>query len=447
MDEHPDQRAERPAEAYRDLTLRTLGPAGVGDADGEHAALVRGYGEAVARAFLEGRTSDERHRRWLEHLRADEVTLRGAWVADPPIGAGTIPAATFMGFDKTLNVGGGRTLGLHMITDVTVSPAHRRRGLTRRLMTEDLAAAAGRGVPLAGLTVSEGSIYARFGFGAATWLRTVEVDTTARFALRPDVAAALGADDGRTVLVEPTEAWPAVRRVMAAVHASTRGSVERPQFYEPMLTGAFGFPTGAPDTLLRTAVHLDAAGEPDGYVVYKPKDEDGRNVLEVHDLLATGTATHLRLWRFLAEMDLITLVRSRHVALDDALAHALLDPRVVRTTGVADLLWVRVLDVVAALQARPFFADGSVVLDVEDPLGHAAGRWRVDAEGGRARLAATEETAEVTLAADALGSVYLGGVSLATLHRAGRVHGAPGAVARFSAMLDGGPAPHCVTAF
>ena len=442
-----DQQPGTQDDPHPDLTFRVLSSQQAADPGGEHAALVRGYGEAVARAFLQGRTGDERHRHWLEHLRADDVTLRGAWESDPPIGDGTIPVATFLGFDKTLNVGGGRTVGLHMITDVTVSPAHRRRGLTRRLMTEDLAAAAARGVPLAGLTVSEGSIYARFGFGTAAWLRVVEVDTTARFALRADVEAALGRDDGRTVLVEPAEAWPAVRRVMAAVHASTRGSVERPQFYEPMLTGAFAFHDGAPDARLRAVVHLDAVGEPDGYVVYRPKEEGDRQVLEVLDLMATRPVVHLRLWRFLAETDLITVVRSRRVALDDPLPHALLDPRVVRTTRVEDLLWVRVLDVVAALEARPWFADGTVVLAVEDPLGHAAGCWRVTARAGRATVEATDEAPEVTLGVDALGSCYLGGVGLATLHRAGRVHGEQQVVGRLAAMLDGGPAPHCVTAF
>ncbi len=440
MDQHPD--------LPPDLVAETIGPDDLVDDQGAPLPRVRGFGEAVARAFLEGRGSDERHRRWVEHLRADRAVLRGAWETAPALGPGTIPVATFTSFDKSVNVGGGRTLGLHMITDVTVSPAFRRRGLVRRLMTEDLADAAARGLPLAALTVSEGSIYGRFGFGAATALHEVEVDTGPRFALRADVAAGLGEDPGRFVLVEPAEAWPAVRQVFAAHHARTRGSVERPQFYEPMLSAVFRPQDDGPDRPLRAGVHLDAAGDPDGYVLYRPIGKvDGVHALEVTDLVATDPAVRLRLWRFLAEMDLVRLLRFPRTRVDDPLPWALVEPRAVRTTGTHDLLWVRVLDVVTALEARPWYADDEVVLEVEDPLGLATGRWRVAATDGVARVTPTDDPAGVRLSADTLGSLYLGGVDVATLHAAGRLPGTAEAVRRLAALADGGPAPYCTTGF
>lgn len=440
MTEHPD------------LTWRVIGPddtAHLDLADGSSlAAQVHGFGEAVSRAFLDRRGTDERHRRALEHLRADAVVLRGAWEDRPPHGDGAIPVATLMSFDKSLDVGGARTAPLHMITDVTVSPAHRRRGLVRRLITEDLADAAARGVPLAALTVSEGAIYGRFGFGAATWMRRVEVDTGPRFALRPDVVAGLGEDPGRFLVVEPDAAWPAVRDVFAREHAQVRGSVERPQFYEPMLSGAYSFEHDAPDHKLRAVLHLAADGQADGYVLYSPAGEvDGVQTLDVDAMGATDPGTYLRLWRFLAEMDLVRRVRRRRAPVDDPLEHALVEPRVVRTVEVRDLLWVRVLDVVAALEARPWYADGEVVLEVEDDLGHAAGRWRVEVADGAARVTPTEDPAGVRLGADTLGSLYLGGVAVATLHAAGRVPGSAEAVRRLAALADGGPAPYCSTGF
>ena len=45
---------------------------------------------------------------------------------------------------------------------------------------------------------------------------------------------------------------------------------------------------------------------------------------------------------------------------------------------------MRILDVETSLAARPWAADGQVVLEVEDAQGHAAGRFRVVTEGGRA---------------------------------------------------------------
>lgn len=436
MDRHPD------------LTFETIGPAGLPPEGAAPTGRVRGFAEAVSRAFLDGRGDEERHRRWVEHLRADGAVLRGAWEDRPALGAGAMPVATFCGFDKTVNVGGGRTLGLHMITDVTVSPAHRRRGLTRRLMDEDLADAAAGGLPMAALTATEGAIYGRFGFGAATMLHRVEIDTGERFALRPDVAATLGGDPGDFALVEPADAWPAVQSVFATHHARVRGSVERPQFYEAMLTGAFDHGTGEADRKLRAVVHLDADGAPDGYALYRPLGEvGGLEAVEVTDLVSAEPATALRLWRFVAEMDLVRLVRYRRMRVDDPLPWALVEPRVVRTTGTADMLWVRVLDVVAALEARPWYADGEVVLEVEDPLGHATGRWRVSVAGGAARVAATEDPPGVRLSADALGSLYLGGVEVATLHAAGRLPGSAAAVRRLAALADGGPPPYCTTGF
>ena len=49
--------------------------------------------------------------------------------------------------------------------------------------------------------------------------------------------------------------------------------------------------------------------------------------------------------------------------------------------------------------------------------------------------------------ADVLGSLYLGGVEVGTLHDAGRLTGGPQAVDTFAAMADGGPAPYCMTGF
>ena len=126
---------------------------------------------------------------------------------------------------------------------------------------------------------------------------------------------------------------------------------------------------------------------------------------------------------------------------------AVTDPRVVTTTKVNDMLWLRVLDVPAALAARPWGADGDVVLEVSDPLGHADGRWRVSVRDGAAEVAVTDDEPGVRMTAEVLGSLYLGGVGVRTLHDARRLHGSPAAVDAFAAMADTGPAPYCITGF
>jgi predicted acetyltransferase len=420
------------------LTFATFRPRDLEEVTPERLA---GWFEAHSRGFHQGRVSEELRRHFDEHIDADGVLLRGVWQDRPAIGSGAIPVATYSSFDKTLNVGGGRLLPLRMITDVTVSPTHRRQGLLRTLMTDDLRHAAELGLPLAALTASEGSIYGRFGFGMATRHRTVEVDTTARFALR-DLD-----DDGRVELVEPVDAWPAVKSVFARFHHRTRGSVDRPQFYEPVLTGTFDFQEG-PDKKLRAAVHLDARGTPDGYVLYKPDQrKDDVRPLAVTDLVTLTPQAYLRIWQFLADIDLAHRVVWEGAPVDDPLPWALLEPRAVRVVRETDLLWVRVLDVVAALEARPWGADGEVVIEVADPLGHASGRFRVVASGGRAEVARTDDEPGVRLEADTLGALYLGGVGVDTLRAAGRVGGRDPDVVAWAAMVDAGPPPYCITGF
>jgi predicted acetyltransferase len=399
-----------------------------------------GWFEAQSRGFHQARTSEELRTHFGEHLVADDVVLRGVWQDQPLLGSGGIPVATYASYDKTLNTGRGLQ-PVRMVSDVTVSPTHRRRGLLRAMITEDLNDAAERGIPLAVLTASEGTIYGRFGFGPAVFQHAVKVDTGSRFALREP------ADDGSVELMEPAEAWPAVAEVFSAFHARTRGSVERPRFYQTFLTAEFDYESG-PDRKLWTAVHLDAEGTPDGYVAYRPGSrEDGHRAIKVTDLVALTPAAYLRLWRFLADLDLSDSVEWDRAPVDDPISWALADPWLVRVTRLTEALWVRLLDVPTALAARPWGRDGEVVVEVADPLGHAAGRFRVVSRDGAAEVQATGADADVRLDADTLGALYLGGVRAETLRRAGRLAGTEDGLHTWAEMVDAGPPPYCITGF
>jgi predicted acetyltransferase len=413
------------------LTFLTFGAADQPD-------RLPGWLEAQSRGFHQGRPSEEHRRFFTDHLHADDVVLRGVWQDRPALGSGELPVATYASYDKTLNTGRGLQ-PVRMISGVTVSPTHRRRGLLRRLVTEDLRDAAEQDVPLAALTVSEGSIYGRFGFGLAVFEHSLSVDTGPRFVLSGPVG------DGSVALLEPAEAWSTIAEVFRTFHERTRGSLERPQFYRTILTGESTF-EGGRDDKLRVAVHVDAGGTPDGYVAYRPGPRQGdQRAIRVTDLVALEPTAYLRLWRFLADLDLSDTVEWGHAPVDDPLSWALVDPFVARVTKRSDALWVRVLDVPVALRTRPWGHDGEAVLDVTDPLGHAAGRFRVVTRDGAAEVTATDADPDVRLDADTLGALYLGGVGAETLRRAGRLSG-PG-LERFAAMVDTGPAPYCITGF
>lgn len=420
------------------LVFRALDPA---DAEDAH---LKGWYQAMRRGFHQGRGSEAGYQVWLDGLRADGTTLSGAWAEDDPVGDGTIPVATFASWAGRVNTG-REVVPLHMISDVTVAPTHRRQGLLRKLMTVDLADAVAAGLPLAALTVSEGAIYGRFGFGLATQVAPVEVDVTARFRLRPD--APLGA--GRLVMAEPAQAWDSICEVQAAHLETTRGAVSRPAFYRPMMTSAFDHENdSAQEPRQRAVVHIGPDGTADGYALYRLDDPDaaGHRWVRILDLVALTPATHLRLWRFVADIDLVHRVSHDRAPVDDPLSWALEEPHVVRRGRRRnDFLWLRVLDVPRALEARPWYADGSVVLGVDDPLGHAAGSWELTVRGGEAKVVRTDARPDVSLRADTLGALYLGGVAVPTLAAAGRVTG-PG-VDTFAALADGGPTPYCSTSF
>jgi predicted acetyltransferase len=110
-----------------------------------------------------------------------------------------------------------------------------------------------------------------------------------------------------------------------------------------------------------------------------------------------------------------------------------------------DCLWVRLVDVDAALSGRTYTGDGRVVFEVRDATcPWNEGRWQL--EGGSA--ARTDAPADLALDADALGSAYLGAISFAQLRDAFRLEElAAGAIARADALFGWRPLPWCPEIF
>ena len=85
---------------------------------------------------------------------------------------------------------------------------------------------------------------------------------------------------------------------------------------------------------------------------------------------------------------------------------------------VGDGLWVRLVDVGAALSARTYAADGPVVFDVLDAFcPWNEGRWRL----ARGQAKRTTQAAQLRLDVSALGCAYLGEFTFSGLVRGGRV--------------------------
>ena len=164
--------------------------------------------------------------------------------------------------------------------------------------------------------------------------------------------------------------------------------------------------------------------------------------------LAATPAAERALWHYLCSIDWITRVKSGWRSPDDLLPHYLPDPRAARITSQADWLWVRILDVVRALEARTYDAEGALVLEVVDRQGLAGGRFRLAASAGRATCAPTAEDPELVLDVAELAAVWLGDQSVARLHALGRVRETRvGAVRKADALLRTPGRPWCPDIF
>lgn len=369
---------------------------------------------------------------WLDRIRPDLSRSWGAFDGDTCVGSlRTMPFQ--------LTVPGDRTVPADGVTAVTVAPTHRRRGLLTGLMADGLRAAADRGDAVSILIAAEWRIYGRYGFGVATEDAVWEVDRT---------RAAVGPPEGPVEAVELDQLRKLAPPAYDAARRARPGGIDRP---EPRWDLDFGLahPEGEqPDWTGRAVVHRDPAGEVDGYLRWHAADTwDGMlptGTLHVDELVSASPAAYRDLWRFALGVDLIASVRAAERPLDEPLRWLLADGRAARQTQRWDRLWLRLLDVPAALTGRGYRAAGRVVLEVVDPGGYAAGRFALEAGPDGADCRPTAESAELTLPAAALGAAYLGGTRLRTLADAGLVdeHRA-GAVDTADRLLTGEQVPFC----
>lgn len=401
--------------------------------------------KAVAFGFHESTRTPEHVAKSLATYRADRRILTGAYQSRD-VAPGSLPAdvpvATFGTLRKTLNIGFGRMLDTQLVTAVTVRTSHRRRGLLRRMMSEDLALAKRDGVAMAALTASEGSIYGRFGYGVASFERSVKVDTSARFRLNHQPV-------GSVDIAEPKVLLDLAPEIFGRVHRYTPGSIGRQEWYRQLASGSLGR-DGKEDPAVKVALRYSPDGTVDGYVSYKFLGwETEPYTMHIVDLVAATHDAYLELWQFLAAIDLVERITWEEAPLDDPLTWALADPRCIDSSDSRDMLWLRILDAVTALEARHYPVDGRLVLEILDPLGLTPGTYAMEVSGGEAAVGRVEtEEPDLTLDVSALSSIYLGGVCPVTLAAAGRIREhTEGSALRARQMFAVERATHCLTHF
>jgi predicted acetyltransferase len=341
-------------------------------------------------------------------------------------------------FPFELSVPGG-SLSCAGVTAVGVTPTHRRRGVLRSMMDTQLRDVHERGEPIAALWASEETIYGRFGYGIAAWAGELAVPHEWDAFAQPVELV------GRTRFVTPDEARDLFPPVYEAVRRERPGMTSRSaDWWNDRQLRMPEQEAQAP----RRFVVLEVDGEPLGYAIYRTHfsfgDGSATSRLTVKEALGATPETTAAIWRFLLDVDWMGSVEVSLAPPDHPLFLLLATPRRTRYR-MGDGLWVRLVDVGAALSGRAYGEGGPLVLEVRDAVCEwNDGRWRL--EGGD--CSRTDEEPDLALDVSALGSAYLGAISFTELRAAQRGKELrEGAIARADALFAWRPLPWCLEIF
>ena len=392
---------------------------------------------------------------WIDAMRAGflnepvtstaEAEWRGSFFdLDHTWGAfdGDRVVGTLRSFDTKLTVPGGRDVPATALTHVTVLASHRRRGLLSRMILDDLDACARRGDAVSVLVAAEYPIYGRFGYGPATEGVRIEVDTVG--------LTVTGDRSGSVETVDRATYRAAAPAVYDAYRLGQPGAIQRDGWWWDVTLGIVAVEGRTAPAFF--ALGRSAAGEVDGCVAFRIEDNwvevRPRDRLLVDDLVGATTEAAVRMWRHCIEIDWVGSVVADDRGVDELLRWHLHDARALAERERTDRLWLRVLDTPRALEGRTYLAPGRLVLEVSDPNGWAAGRFRLDGDRDRATCVPTDEPADLAIPVQVLSSAYLGGYTLASMARAGLVtECTPGSVAVADAMFRSPVVPACPTHF
>jgi predicted acetyltransferase len=331
------------------------------------------------------------------------------------------------------------------LTAVTVAGTHRRQGLLSRMLGDSLRVAHERGDALSILVAAEWAIYGRFGYWpGATWADRKIRPRRPGAKLRVPVT-------GSVRQVELTEARKLAPAIFEAVRRDRAGHIDRDESSWDRRLDPQWQMTGAKASV--AIVHEGDDGI-DGLVVWHADHDFGwveGGKIMVEQLFATNQAAYSALWGYLLEMDVVEEITIEARPPDEPLALLMVDGRSVQTTALVDAMWLRLLDVPAALSARGYSTPGRLCFDVidSDVGGYAAGRYVLDADlHGSICRPAPEETPQLALSQRALAAIYLGQPSLRAQQSAGLVDELePGAVALADAMFGTPLQPWVATGF
>ncbi|KYF56945.1 acetyltransferase, partial [Sorangium cellulosum] len=288
--------------------------------------------------------------------RLPELTSRiGAYE-----GASVVGAAGSFSFSMTSPGGVVPVAGLTM---VAVNPTHRRRGILTRLIRRHLDDARAEGRPISSLWATEGGIYGRFGYGIASQACSISIERD-RAAFRHEAGA-----EGRARLLDEAAALEAFAPVWERARAFAPGMLARSKVWwqvRRLADNDYTRQGGGP--LQRVVIEVD--GRAEAYALYCMHHKWDASSIPVGSIRvieaigATPLGTRL-VWRYLFDIDLAQRIEASLLPPDHPLGLLLVEPRRLRLTA-SDGIWVRIVDVEAALAARAYGSAEALTLEIVD---------------------------------------------------------------------------------
>ncbi len=344
-------------------------------------------------------------------------------------------------------LGGITTHPLDGLSWVAVHPDHRRRGVLAAMMAHHVQQARERGATWSGLHASDPAIYGRYGYAVASLDVRLEFGGGTALTAPPVVEEQAAGVELTTIFdVGHDDVTQRVRTITRACSDTAIGTVTWP---DGKLHGALrDEPEARRGTEPLRGVVARRDGTDVGVALYSRTlswEPDGTTDGQLHVMLiqARDPGVLLALARRLLAEDLMRTITFGDRGFDDPLLWWASGPRAVNVR-VVDGLWLRPIDVGAALSARGYAAACDVVLDVADDLGPwNTGAWRLRVgTDGAGRCEPTSRAADVRLRVQALGSAYLGLRGWGALAACGDVQELrPGALAELTAAFATSAAP------
>lgn len=395
--------------------------------------VVDAWIEAATRGFHGPNLSPERRAEYRDANLARRNT--GVWDdANPSLE----PVGTSNSWISRLAVPGNRTIDSWAISTVTVASTHHKRGIARALLEAELAAAA-KHVPMAMLTVSESSLYQRYGFAPAAFAADYEFDIRRVHWSGPT-------PDGRIEYITIEQFAEHFAEMHKRLVSTSPGEIDIWPLRVAQISGTSASEEDRAKKL-RAVKYLDAAGALRGIALYRlggGDDDFVAHELEVDFIISETPDANAALWKYLLEVPLVAKLKVEHLRVDEPVLWMITDWRAA-TVKVWEHQYLRILDVPAAFAARGYLADGRIEFEVDDPYGYATGRFELTVQDGVGTVAEVSKprgAPALTLGVPELSAIYLGGVRASTLVGAGRIReSGEGAAALADTLLRSATTP------